>query len=310
MIDIAIFDDGFTTMPIHSMDQIANCYQASGGFLLPTEIARHYCDIAFAVGKIMAYGFRRFGYPVNDWDDDKELCQWIVTTPMSGVFLSIKPATVAPFGFLLKKDILTALSEEQNNKLRAWGAACHEWAKTEKQTILIDMAHIAGNYTDEESLIALEAWLTRTYPTYQKEESLTQLAERLGTTKAKISVQFWTEKSVECRQMAAEYAEICPPPDTWRLAVLGDHTPETPFWRELPETSIERQINEAIWRTLCDLKRPVSVRDWALTIDDDNGGEDETLDDGEEKTNKAKTIYDYYAPESPMAGQGVPSQEA
>ncbi len=43
-----------------------------------------------------------------------------------------------------------------------------------------------------------------------------------------------------------------------------------PFWMSLSEDSVERQVNEAIYRTLQDLLRPVGVRDWDLNIVETN----------------------------------------
>jgi hypothetical protein len=68
-MNINIFTDGFTAMPIESADEISDCQSGISGLLYPSEIAKHYCGIKiFDVGNIMAYGFRRFGYPIIGWD--------------------------------------------------------------------------------------------------------------------------------------------------------------------------------------------------------------------------------------------------
>lgn len=42
-------------------------------------------------GHLFAYLFRRFGYPNFDWDQQKNLVSYAITTPMKGVFLTITP---------------------------------------------------------------------------------------------------------------------------------------------------------------------------------------------------------------------------
>ena len=115
---IKIFRDGFTAMPIESMSEITSCRGATSGLFYPSQIASYHCDMnEFTVGDIMAYGFRRFGYPVNGWDDYKQLCEWIVRTPMEGVFLTIQPTSLSPFGYLLKDPLTDEISAEIYNEI-------------------------------------------------------------------------------------------------------------------------------------------------------------------------------------------------
>ena len=71
------------------------------------------------------------------------------------------------------------------------------------------------------------------------------------------------------------------------------------YWFKLPESSITRQVNEAIYRTLQDLRRPVAIRDWGFNIEGEHpNGYEEYDEDGE-------LVYDYTAPVFEKAGWGV-----
>lgn len=203
---IKVLQDGFLAMPIESMSEITPCRGATSGLFFPSKIASHYCGMnEFTVGDIMAYGFLRFGYPVNDWDDYKQLCQWIVRTPMEGVFLTVQPTTLSPFGYLIKDPLTNDLSSEIYNE------------------------------------------------TYRKR---------------------------------------------------NEFSFDLPIWDTLPKDSLERQINETLHRTIVDMKRPVSIRDWQIDLMGRCSGEGfrefEEDDDGYEEIKE-----DYFAPTSAMAGYGL-----
>jgi hypothetical protein len=309
-MNIHIFDDGFTVMPIQTLDEILPARGGTGGLLEPSGIAYHYCGIqTFDVGHLMAYGFRRFGYPANGWDNDKELCKWILVTPMEGVFLTVTPTSVSPFGYLLKNPLTRELSNEQSALFVEWGKHCHKWAKETHGVVLVDSGHWAGQYTDEEFEFASEAWLRKTYPDEYTEESVEQLAKKIEVAVKGIAYRFWHEKHEECRKFADEYKHSHPLPErqnNLRCHVLSDDIPGIPFWKSLPEESLERRMNEAIQRTLFDLKRPVPVRDWQLTIDGKNTDDEfckYAVDGDGEETDEC--LYDYSVPTARTTGYGV-----
>lgn len=302
-----IFADGFTAMPISSMIEVNDCQGATGGLLEPSEIAEHYCGIeTFSVGDIMAYGFRRFGYPVNGWNSYKQLCRWIITTPMDGVFLTVQPRDVEPFGYLLKNPLTEKLVAEQTAPAREWGQRCHDWAKKEHGVVLVYPLSWAGQCSDEEFETASEEWLQKKYPKdYTKNiNTLEQLAEKAGVSKEDVIKLFQDEKREECEKFVDEYKKDHPIPQKSYSCMYSENIPEKPFWENLPEESLERQINAALYRAILDLTRPVWVRDWEIAIDNNFLKEEFVKydEDGEE-------IYNYYAPRSGMAGYGV-DQEA
>ena len=71
------------------------------------------------------------------------------------------------------------------------------------------------------------------------------------------------------------------------------------FWHKLPEDSLTRKVNEAIYRTLQDLRRPVAVRDWGFNI------EGKYPNGYVEHDEEGELIYDYTAPVFEKAGYGV-----
>lgn len=288
--------DGFTAMPIQNMDEITPSRGATSGLLHPSGIAKHYCGMSdFTVGDIMAYGFRRFGYPVNGWDVYKQLCQWIVKTPMEGVFLTVQPTDLSPFGFLLKDPLSQELSDEQMLPFIEWGQQCRKWAKETHGVILINGSYYAGQfYTEEELYLAYCNWLDRTYPGVQG-ETLELIAEELEVTTDFIKQRFSDEKRDECNRFVEEYKQTHPSPKrSHQCHALDDNAPSEPFWENLPENSLERRMNEALFRTILDLKRPVPIRDWQIDIMGECTGEGfrvYTEDDGYEELTQ-----DHFAP--------------
>ncbi len=209
-MDTDVFRDGFLAMPIESMSEITYCRGATSGLFYPSWIASHYCDMnEFTVSDIMAYGFRRFGYPVNGWDAYKQLCQWVVQTSMDGVFLTVQPTALSPFGYLLKDSLTDNLMSEIYSE------------------------------------------------TYRKRNELSF---------------------------------------------------DPPIWDNLPQDSLERQINESLHRTIIDMKRPVSIRDWQINILGQCSGKEFRVfaedDDGYEDIKE-----DYFAPISTTAGMGCRIQK-
>lgn len=268
--------DGFIAMPIQNMDEITLSRGATSGLLQPSGIAKHYCGMNdFTVGNIMAYGFRRFGYPVNGWDVYKQLCQWIMRTPMDGVFLTVQPTDLSPFGYLLKDPLSQELSNEQASPLIEWGQQCRKWAKETHGVTLMHILHYAGRFTNEEADEEFRKWIS----TQGEVEETDAIIKR-----------FMKEKREECERLAAEYKQTHPSPKR-NHQCHALNAPETPFWENLPENSLERRVNEALFRTILDLKRPVSIRDWQINImgkcsekgfrmyaEDDDGYEELTQD--------------------------------
>lgn len=282
-------NDGFLAMPIEKMEEITPGSGATGGLLYPSKIAENYCGMKeLNIGDIMVYGFRRFGYPVNGWDDYKQLCMWVIRTPMEGVFLSLTPTNVSPFGFILKHPLSQQLLEEQSLPIIEWGRRCRQWANETYDIVLVDQFRFAGFCTDEEAEMEYFKWLGK--------QGLAHTDER--------AKQFLKEKSDECAHICKKYEKIEPLPNK-HLPFELIEAQKTPFWESLPKDSLEHKINEAIYRTILDMKRPVSIRDWQINIEGECGDEGFRIFDVDED-GYVEISEDYFTPTAKSAGYGMP----
>jgi hypothetical protein len=84
-------------------------------------------------GTLMGYMTRRFGPSNIGSDPYKDICSWLVTTPMEGVALSVRitpGATRFLFGYMLDRDLDEELMRLKHERRVAWrtrfGAWCQE----------------------------------------------------------------------------------------------------------------------------------------------------------------------------------------
>ena len=353
MIDLNVFRDGFTAMPLLSTEEVFPAQGAISGMLSPSQIAEHYLHLPFRTGAIAAYCLRRFGYPVIGWDNDKELFAWTITTPMPGVFLVIRPTTVSPFAYLICDDVAQRFHNEMTASYRQAAQACREWAKATYDTVIVNPLTFAGDCSEAELNTEYDRWLKRTYGEMaQQSDTVEALAQTLGVSETAVEERFWSEKEQEAQRLVAEfqiqfpqnpreerdryefpYRDLtaferrCNRVGRWcqqhlsffighqwyRLSRWYEQRQDRafyriPFWDALPEISLVRQVNVAIFRTLQDLWRPVPVRDWWVTFDGERNAPDlEWVKcaqdvDGEDTDD---LVYDYTAPVAANAGCGV-----
>ena len=121
-----IFQDGFTavaaTLP-HGRFEGGSRFGIDLGLLTERLL-----PMSLHVGDIMAYCFRRFGYPTCGWDDHKQLCNWIISTPLSGCVLSVNANTAWTFSVILDKVLTKQLIVEQQADVLAWRIRFRAWA--------------------------------------------------------------------------------------------------------------------------------------------------------------------------------------
>jgi hypothetical protein len=220
---IKIYEDGWTAQAIETVNELKH----TGGYacLEPSGIAHHYCNFKENnMHTIMSYCFRRFGYPITDWDDQKELATWVIRTPMKGVFLIITPKKISSsFTYTINTAIATQVRNEQFKPRADWQRECAQVIKP----------------VPESKYLTLNPFL--------------------------------------------------------------DNAPEIPYWEQLPDTSIEKQVCNALWRTIIDLHRPVRVRDNYLTFD----GQESTYQFLKYDEKTSECIYNYVAGYSKHAGYGI-----
>jgi hypothetical protein len=94
-------------------------------------------------GRLFAYLFRRFGYPTLGWDGYKQLVEYAITTPQSGLFLTITPYMAHDSDIELSDDLSVSLmfgylmEQEVEHEIFALG-----W-KQRKQSTLVTSANKA-----------------------------------------------------------------------------------------------------------------------------------------------------------------------
>lgn len=286
-------------------EQIDNdyCHKLTGagsGTIDPSGIAKYYADMKdLSHSDIMAYCFRRFGYPIYGWDSYKKLCHWFIKTPMQDVFLSVSATRVSPFGFMLRSGIYNQLVREPRREMAAWGDRCFDWAKKKYGVTLIGYAHWSGSAKFEDVEKAFTEWITERYP---DDPDLNEKSEK---EISKIGDLFWKVKGEECEYFERMYKINHPSPvrrseDSY-LDYYDRKVPEIPYWRNLHKDSLERNIMEALWRTIVDLKRPVSIRDWEINIEGIcDPGEYSKWNEGTDEVE-----YDYTVPSADTSGYGV-----
>lgn len=112
---LSMYADGFTAKAVETQEELNKARYGSYagyGHLHLDWIENKLQLEELNTGDVMAYCFRRFGLPVNGWDDYKTLCCWIIKTPMDGVFLTITPRTIEVFGYLMNHNTHTKMCLE------------------------------------------------------------------------------------------------------------------------------------------------------------------------------------------------------
>jgi hypothetical protein len=303
-----VYADGFTAQAIESIEPILNYESAMGGSILDPSYPAELClNLKPKGADVMAYCFRRFGYPAVGWDDFKDLAKWIVTTPMPEVYLLIKPSDGNCFGYCVSRNIINALVENQNELHIKRDQAFRAWALKEKQITILDNFNFWGSSISVEEMEPVyDAWLnadpSRVFP--ESEDERYQL--------------FFNEKSLEAEQLETEFVQLYPehtienvikntPKYHYGLEDLKQFRanplqPLERFWLTWPPESIVYRVNQAIYRTLQDLFRPVYIRDVKIDIAGTNiQAEFVKYDEND------NPIFDYMVPFSDHAGVGLPN---
>lgn len=313
----SVYDDGFAARRYDVPDgQWTQLTGAAAGVLHPSRMAGDYLGLDPSLGNTALYCLRRFGLPDDRLlDRDKAIAEWLITTPMDGVYLGIILHGGSRFRYTITNEIEWAIVDEQNAPQIAWGAACREWAKTEKGIVLCNPLTFYGHCTKAEIDELFIAWGKQNFEHWDECDDWAALLETLGLPEGydpeveerRLEELFWNEQRATASGLRDEYVAEFGKPDfkmpghpyyksgraenflarfRWRLyklrlltlgrpvewlrrAIRDKRRAEfyaTPFWLSLPKNSIDRQVNEAIYRTLQDLLKPVRVRDWDLNI--------------------------------------------
>ena len=84
-----------------------------------------------AYGPLLAYLFRRFGYPNAGWDDYKEMAKYILTTPHPEMVLQVVPYTgdwtCITFTLFIPEETADVIEQYDRRDREAWKARAYDW---------------------------------------------------------------------------------------------------------------------------------------------------------------------------------------
>lgn len=192
---------------------------------------------------LTCYMIRRFGWPNIGSDPDKDLCSWMLTTPLEGLYLVVSP-------YLGKGNLHFAIrfTQEVEEKLhhdpelesyldQRWGAIRTWWADQGSKLYALG---VGKNEGDEDELVHL-----------------------YGETREGLVGGLWR------RPLKVERAPDPLPEDAMVFWWLGDFIKENhpemvlPIWRKRApqKTEFQLQAEAAVEATIRSLLRPIFVRD-------------------------------------------------
>jgi hypothetical protein len=231
---------------VRQAKNLKNYTGAMGGIFEPGQLATEIMpDVEY--GNLFAYLFRRFGYPLMDWDDHKELCGYILTTKIKGVYLDVSPRPSGlshSFGYILDKAINKQCMIERFAPILARRDRFEKWRIDNNKEITTS---IGWPNSEADHVIAVKNWWD-SHPAWQGIDG--------GEVEQRLFLQY--NRDLE-RDQQDEYNLVEP------YVYEDEHT--------FDEGSLRYLINEALKETITDLLRPVYVRDVPINpygvIDDD-----------------------------------------
>ncbi|MCP4146562.1 MAG: hypothetical protein GY757_02325 [bacterium] len=181
--------------------------------------------------RLLRYMLRRFGPPIHGHDPQKQLCRYIITTPMKGVYLGVVFSLTDYYYFIyfLEKEAerkaIIELYERPRKDFRIW-------ARDTKRKMPISLPCHPGNPMKR----ALKAFYMFSGKNIEK------------ATPKEIE-EFREQNLKEGRKLFLEYINLYP-----------EKKPDSPELRaSLPENSFVKRGEEAMAVALEELKRPVKM---------------------------------------------------
>lgn len=198
-------------------------------------------------GNLLAYCFRRFGYPNVAWDGDKDLAAYMLTTPREDLLMRVEPHvsewSALSVRFFVPEDVKREITRFSRRGRVEWRQRALAWAAQE------GLPHWMLDWCDyyrDEFCPAFGLPVPPDGDWRSFVEVLAPMGEegsRLHTMTSRIAM--FNE------QVHRGFAHVEPPPSELRSA----------DWREWPADDPLRVYAEAVEVALKDLKRPVLVRD-------------------------------------------------
>ncbi|MFK4706014.1 hypothetical protein ABIC83_002853 [Roseateles asaccharophilus] len=203
-------------------------------------------------GALMAYLFRRFGYPNAGWDDYKELAKYNLTTPEPDMYMRVVPyvgnTSSISIMFMLSSEGQQAIEEYNRALKRARAERMHDW---------IEATAGIPSWAEEWLQVVRRDWAgienwRQAFPYFDMyERRAARSAQRNEPEEDCIPGEWidWAQKQ------AKAYLEIEPMPGVRYRSANVD---------EWPEDDPMKRYAKAVAVALADLKTPVRVRDSAI----------------------------------------------
>lgn len=205
--------------------QFGKLDSASSGTLDPGELAETVFGDLLESGQLFLYLFRRFGAPIDPYDDYKECCEYHFTTPRPDVWLGVSINGLGNTGILFRYGVTLELGErlrvEDRALVRAWHAKKDRWCR--------------GQGMDLPEL-----------PPYPSAEDANRLTEDEWNAAFAVALDARNKYKDVLDEALARYAKAHPE----QLEKLH-HTCGP----------LKTEVNQALLATLRDLKRAVYIRD-------------------------------------------------
>lgn len=216
------------------------------GIFCPTEYAQLVLGqswLTFDIGTMFTYLFRRFGYPMSEWDSHQNLVEYTLSTPLEGVCLTIAPPL---FGYVIAADVATQCREERVAPLQKWTKSLQAWAQQSKGIVALGEVELTTRRDDNPENYArvLEAW----------EAWLRIIPDANSASADGLRARFVLHKTKEWQQLSRKFQRFQPRPSALNEDV------------EFAEGSLCWQVYVALTDTIRELLRPVDLQGWRINI--------------------------------------------
>lgn len=109
---------------------VAFCVYEAWGFPVKESLDVYKVQPENIDATLFSYMFRRFGTPVDICDEYKQIGQWLLTTPMDGLYLSVHPFMGMGFGYIsTRQGFMRDIWLQAEKPRTEWRERFTNWAK-------------------------------------------------------------------------------------------------------------------------------------------------------------------------------------
>jgi hypothetical protein len=236
---------------------------SSGGEFCLASIADEVFDGAPSGAMLACYMIRRFGWPNAGSDDEKNLCEWDITTPVPGLFLSVTPymgPSNLHFGIRYTSDVGDKLMQDpgrtsfQNRKKRA----IRRWWDSIGRT-LYHLGGLTPEAAEKRTLVhRYNEARGKTWGLWERGKFAIQKTPLPAGKKFEI-LYWWLGEFIRKNHPSFKLPKM------------------TARERAHRESAFHRRVKDAIRTTMLDMLRPVAIRDISISAFGDIEREPEAM---------------------------------